>query len=46
MSPVDAISAGASLVVIGRPITQNWINGSSAMRESATEISAQLLMIE
>ena len=46
MSPVDAISAGASLVVIGRPITQNWINGSSAMRESAIEISAQLLMIE
>jgi orotidine-5'-phosphate decarboxylase len=46
MTPVDAISAGASLVVIGRPITQRWIDGSSAMREAAQEIAAQLLISE
>ncbi len=46
LTPRDAIAAGASLVVIGRPITQNWINGSSAMREAVEEISAQLLISE
>lgn len=46
MTPLDAISAGASLVVIGRPITQSWIDGSSAMRDAAAEIASQLLISE
>jgi orotidine-5'-phosphate decarboxylase len=46
MTPFDAISSGASLVVIGRPITQSWINGSAAMREAAAEIAAQILIKE
>ena len=44
MTPADAISAGASLVVIGRPITQSWANGSSAMKERAAQIAAQVLI--
>ena len=44
MTPANAISAGASLVVIGRPITQSWANGSSAMRERAAQIAAQVLI--
>ncbi len=46
MTPGDAISAGASLVVIGRPITQSWVHGSLAMREATAEIAAQLLISE
>jgi orotidine-5'-phosphate decarboxylase len=46
MTPFDAISSGASLVVIGRPITQSWVNGSAAMREAAAEIAAQILIKE
>ena len=44
MTPADAISAGASLVVIGRPITQSWTEGSSAMKEKAAQIAAQVLI--
>jgi orotidine-5'-phosphate decarboxylase len=44
MTPADAIAAGASLVVIGRPITQSWVKGSSAMKDAAAEIAAQVLI--
>ena len=43
MTPVEAISLGANLVVIGRPITQSWANGASAMRNRAAEIASQLI---
>jgi orotidine-5'-phosphate decarboxylase len=42
MTPRDAIQAGASLVVIGRPITQSWTQGADAMRDRAAEIAADL----
>jgi orotidine-5'-phosphate decarboxylase len=43
MTPANAIAAGASLVVIGRPITQTWVNGSVAMKDMAAQIAAQVL---
>lgn len=43
MTPRDAIQAGATLVVIGRPITQSWIQGADAMRDRAAQIAADLL---
>ena len=43
MTPKAAIEAGASLVVIGRPITQSWSQGASAMRDRAAQIASQLL---
>lgn len=43
MTPKAAIEAGASLVVIGRPITQSWSQGSAAMKDRAAEIAAQLI---
>ena len=43
MTPKAAIEAGASLVVIGRPITQSWSQGASAMRDRAAHIAAQLI---
>ena len=43
MTPKAAIEAGASLVVIGRPITQSWSHGSAAMKDRAAEIAAQLI---
>ena len=42
MTPEDAISAGANLVVIGRPITQSWSQGAQAMRERAELIGSSL----
>ncbi len=42
MTPEDAIAAGANLVVIGRPITQSWAQGASAMKERAQEIGSRL----
>ena len=42
MTPEDAISAGANLVVIGRPITRSWSQGAQAMRERAELIGSSL----
>ena len=43
MTPKDAISIGANLVVIGRPITNSWKQGELAMRERAAEIAGELI---
>jgi len=43
MTPEDAVAAGANLVVIGRPITQSWAQGASAMKERAQEIGSRLI---
>jgi orotidine-5'-phosphate decarboxylase len=43
MTPEDAISAGANLVVIGRPITLMWRQGANAMAEKAAEIGSRLI---
>lgn len=43
MTPQAAIEAGASFVVIGRPITQSWSEGSSAMGDKAAQIAADLI---
>lgn len=43
MTPEDAIRSGANLVVIGRPITQSWSEGASAMKARAEEIGASLI---
>lgn len=43
MTPEDAIQSGANLVVIGRPITQSWSKGASAMKARAEEIGSGLI---
>jgi len=43
MTPKDAISAGASLVVIGRPITKSWAQGAEAMKAEARAIADEIL---
>jgi orotidine-5'-phosphate decarboxylase len=43
MTPHAAIAAGASYVVIGRPITQAWTDGASAMTAAARAISEEIL---
>ena len=42
MTPVAAIGAGASYVVIGRPITGAWSQGAAAMQEAARVIAAEI----
>lgn len=44
MTPAKAISAGASYVVIGRPITNEWSNGAQAMKDRAAQIASDLLV--
>ena len=43
MTPKAAISSGANLVVIGRPITQSWSAGAEAMRARAAQIASELV---
>lgn len=43
MTPRDAIKAGASLVVIGRPITQAWQRGADEMSAKARSIADEIL---
>ena len=43
MTPKEAISSGATYVVIGRPITGTWPQGASAMRDKARSIADEIL---
>lgn len=42
MDPKSAIAAGATYLVIGRPITSAWAQGSDALRDRAAMIASQL----
>ena len=45
MSPRDAISAGATYLVVGRPITRHWVAGKTgvqAMRDRAAAIAEEV----
>jgi orotidine-5'-phosphate decarboxylase len=42
MDPKTAMKAGASYLVIGRPITNAWAQGPEAMRDRAALIASQL----
>lgn len=43
MTPTQAIEAGASYVVIGRPITQSWKDGEGAFALKARQIADDIL---
>ncbi|MEI7540178.1 MAG: orotidine-5'-phosphate decarboxylase [Actinomycetes bacterium] len=43
MTPREAINRGANYVVIGRPITSWYAQGSQAMRERAVQIAEEIL---
>jgi orotidine-5'-phosphate decarboxylase len=43
MTPLAAIQAGASYVVIGRPLTRFWIQGEGAFSANLLEICEPLL---
>ena len=43
MTPRDAISAGATFVVIGRPITKSWSEGAHVMKSKARAIADEIL---
>ena len=43
MTPANAIAAGANYVVIGRPITKAWSEGSRAMNARARLIADEIL---
>lgn len=43
MTPGDAIAAGANFVVIGRPITNSWVDGDAAMGAKARFIADEIL---
>lgn len=43
MTPKDAITTGASFVVIGRPITRSWSEGAAAMTAKARSIADEIL---
>jgi orotidine-5'-phosphate decarboxylase len=42
MTPAAAINAGATFVVIGRPITGAWSQGAQAMSDAARSIAAEI----
>lgn len=43
MTPREAINLGASLVVIGRPITRAWQNGPEEMSSKARHIAQEIM---
>ena len=42
MTPLHAIEAGATYLVIGRPITRFWAKGADAMAEAVSKIASEM----